>query len=49
MGGFFFLWSCGPTLAVASSFLRFLEHTEPRITVGRLLWTRDQCVAEAST
>ena len=32
---FFFLWRCGPTLAMASSFLRFLDHTQRRITVGR--------------
>ena len=32
---FFFLWLCGPTWAMASSFLRFLDHTQRRITVGR--------------
>ena len=26
---------CGPTRAVASSFLRFLDHTQRRTTVGR--------------
>ena len=31
----FFLWRCGPTRAMASSFLRFLDHTKRRITVGR--------------
>ena len=31
---FFFLWRCGPTRAIASSFLRFLDHTQRRITVG---------------
>jgi len=31
----FFLWCCGPTRAMASSFLRFLDHTQRRITVGR--------------
>ena len=31
---FFFLWRCGPTRAMAS-FLRFLVHTQWRITVGR--------------
>ena len=39
---FFFLWRCGPTWAMASSFLRFLDHTQPRTTVGRTLldeWT----------
>jgi len=29
------LWRCGPTLTMASSFLRFLDHTQRRITVGR--------------
>ena len=32
---FFFLWRCGPTWAMASSSLRFLDHTQRRITVGR--------------
>ena len=32
---FFFSWRCGPTPAMASSFLRFLDHTQRRITVGR--------------
>ena len=32
---FVFLWRCGPTRAMASSFLRFLDHTQRRITVGR--------------
>ena len=32
---FFPLWRCGPTRAMASSFLRFLDHTQRRITVGR--------------
>ena len=31
----FFLWLCGPTWAMASSFLRFLDHKQRRITVGR--------------
>ena len=31
---FCFLWRCGPTWAMASSFLRFLDHTQRRITVG---------------
>jgi len=30
-----FLWRCGPTRAMASSFMRFLDHTQRRITVGR--------------
>jgi len=29
------LWRCDPTRAMASSFLRFLDHTQRRITVGR--------------
>ena len=32
---FFFLWRSGPTRAMASSFLRFLDHTQRRTTVGR--------------
>ena len=32
---FLFLWRCGPTRAVASSFFRFLFHTQRRSTVGR--------------
>ena len=32
---FFPLWLCGPTRAMASSFLRFLDHTQRRITSGR--------------
>ena len=35
MSLFFFLWRCGPTRAMASSFLRFLDHTQRHITVGR--------------
>jgi len=31
-----FLWRCGPARAMASSFLRFLDHTQRRITVGRI-------------
>jgi len=34
---FFFLWRCGPTRAMASSFLRVLDHTQRRITFGRTL------------
>jgi len=33
----FFLWLCGPTRAMTSSLLRFLDHTQRRITVGRTL------------
>jgi hypothetical protein len=32
----FFLWRWGPTRAMASSFLRFLDHTQQRTTVGRI-------------
>jgi len=31
----FYLWRCDPTRVVASSFLRFLEHTQRHTTVGR--------------
>ena len=31
----FFLWCCDPTRVMASSFLRFLDHTQRRTTVGR--------------
>jgi len=31
----FFLWRCDPTRVMASSFLRFLDHTERRTIVGR--------------
>ena len=30
----FFNWRCAPTRAMGSSFLRFLDHTQRRITVG---------------
>jgi len=32
---FFFLWRCDPTRVMASSFFRFLDHTQRRTTVGR--------------
>ena len=32
---FFPLWRCDPTRVMASSFLRFLDYTQRRITVGR--------------
>jgi hypothetical protein len=32
----FFQWRCGPTRAIASSFLRFLDHIKWRITFGRI-------------
>ena len=32
---YFFLWRSGPTRTMASSFLRFLDHTQRRIIVGR--------------
>ena len=31
----FFLWRCDPMRVMASSFLRFLDHTQRRTTVGR--------------
>jgi hypothetical protein len=34
---FFLLWRCDPTRARVSWFLRFLDHTKRRITVGRNL------------
>jgi ABC-type xylose transport system permease subunit len=46
----FFMWRCGPTRAMASSFTRFFEitHRDTPQSVG-LLWTSDQSVAETST
>jgi hypothetical protein len=35
ISSFFFTWCCGPTRAMASSFTRFLDHTQRRATVGR--------------
>jgi len=32
---FFFLWFCGQTRVMASSFTRFLDHTQRRTTLGR--------------
>ena len=32
---FVFLWRCGPTRTMASSFTRFLRHAQRRTTVGR--------------
>ena len=32
---FFFLWRCDPTRVMASSFLRFLDHTQRHTPVGR--------------
>jgi len=31
---FFLMWRCDPTRAMASSFLRFLDHTQRHTTVG---------------
>ena len=31
----FFLWRCDTTRVMASSFLRFLDHTQRRTTVGK--------------
>jgi hypothetical protein len=30
-----FLWRCYPTPVMASSFLRFIDHTKRRMTFGR--------------
>jgi hypothetical protein len=32
---YYLLWLCDPTRVIASSFLRFLDHTQRRTTVGR--------------
>jgi len=31
----FFLWPCGPTRSMASTLMRFLDHTQRRTRVGR--------------
>ena len=49
---FLFLWCSSSNRAQASSFFRFLEHTQlhtQTLTVSRLLWKSDQLVVEAST
>jgi hypothetical protein len=33
---YFVLWRCDPTRVTASSFLRFLDHTQRHIIVGRI-------------
>jgi uncharacterized membrane protein YcgQ (UPF0703/DUF1980 family) len=33
---FYFLWVCSPVRAMASSFTRFIDHTQRRATVGRI-------------
>ena len=38
-----------PQWVMASTFTRFLDHTQRRTTVGRTPWTSDQLVAETST
>jgi hypothetical protein len=45
----FVFWRDSPHWARASSFTRFLDRTQRRITVSGLLWTSDQLVAETST
>ena len=37
--GHFFLWRCDPTRVTASSFTRFLDHTQRRATVGLDEWS----------
>jgi hypothetical protein len=32
---FIFMWRCDPTRVIASSLLKFLDHTQRRTTVGR--------------
>jgi hypothetical protein len=34
---YYFLWLCSAAQAMASSFTRFLDHTQRRATVGRTL------------
>ena len=52
---FFFLWRCDSTWIMASSFLRFLDHTQRRTTVGRTSldeWSahrRDLCLTTHNT
>jgi len=43
------LWRCGPTRAMTSSFLRFLDHTQRCITVGRTSVDEWSALADAST
>ena len=51
----FFLWLCDPTRVMASSFLRFLDHTQRLTTVGRTPldeWSarrRDPCLTTHNT
>ena len=51
----FFLWRCDPTRVMAYSFLRFLDHTQRRTTVGRTpldKWSarrRDLCLTTHNT
>ena len=44
-----FIWRNSPQWARASSFTRFLDHTQRRATVGRTPLDEDQLVAETST
>jgi len=46
---FFFIWCNRPQWAKASSFTRFLDHTQDAQQSVGLLWTSDQPVAKAST
>jgi hypothetical protein len=52
---FFFLWCCGPTHAMTSSFLMFLDHTQRRNIFGRtpldewLARRRDLCLTTHNT
>jgi hypothetical protein len=44
-----FLWRCAPKRVMASSFMRFLDHTNDAPQSVRLHWTSDQLVAQTST
>jgi len=45
----FFPPNNSPQWAMASSFTRFLDHTQRRTKSVGILWTSDQPVAETST
>jgi len=47
--GCFYFWRDSPRWARASSFARFLDHTQRHATSVRLFWTSDQLVADTST
>jgi hypothetical protein len=45
----FLLWRCDPARVMASSFLRFLDHTQRRTTVGRTSLNERSARSETST